>query len=144
MDPNKYKENADIRPESLIKTLMSVGSMVLMLIGIIGIGLDFFKEDSLIKKALAYLFQSTSTMMLIPLIAFILWLLNRWLSSPNKNEKKKKRKLTNVFNDACWRLLCLSVCARLIKNEYKNKAALCGFIFLSKPIDYFFCAAVSA
>jgi uncharacterized membrane protein len=93
MDPNKYKENADIRPESLLKTLMSVGSMVLMLIGIIGIGLDFFKEDSLIKKALAYLFQSTSTMMLIPLIAFILWLLNRWLSSPNKNEKKKSGNL---------------------------------------------------
>lgn len=93
MDPNKYKGNADIRPDSLIQTITSVISMVLMLIGIIGIATDFFKEDSWIKKLLAYLFQSTSTMLLIPLIIFVLWLLNRLISSPNKDKKKNSGNL---------------------------------------------------
>lgn len=93
MDPNKYKGNADIRPDSLMQTITSVISMVLMLIGIIGIATDFFKEDSWIKKLLAYLFQSTSTMLLIPLIIFVLWLLNRLISSPNKDKKKNSGNL---------------------------------------------------
>lgn len=93
MDPNKYKGNADIRPESLMQTVVSVISMVLMLIGIIGIAIDFFKEDSWIKNTLAYLFQSTTTMLLIPLIAVVLWLLNRVISSPNKGQKKNSGNL---------------------------------------------------
>jgi hypothetical protein len=93
MDPNKYKGNADIRPDTLLQTLTSVGSMALMVIGIIGIATDFFKEDSWIKKTFAYLFQSTGTIMLIPLIAFVLWLLNRWISSPSKDKKKKSGNL---------------------------------------------------
>lgn len=93
MDPNKYKGNADIRPDSLMQTITSVISMLLMLIGIIGIATDFFKEDSWIKKLLAYLFQSTSTMLLIPLIIFVLWLLNRLISSPNKDKKKNSGNL---------------------------------------------------
>lgn len=93
MDPNKYKGNADIRPDSLMQTITSVVSMVLMLIGIVGIATDFFKEDSWIKKTLAYLFQSTGTMMLIPLIAIVLWLLNRLISSPNKDKKKNSGNL---------------------------------------------------
>jgi hypothetical protein len=93
MDPNKYKGNADIRPDTLLQTLTSVGSMILMVVGIIGIATDFFKEDSWIKKALAYLFQSTSTMLLIPLIIVVLWLLNRWISTPSKDTKKKSGNL---------------------------------------------------
>jgi hypothetical protein len=93
MDPNKYKGNADIRPDSLLQTITSVISMLLMLIGIVGIATDFFKEDSWIKKALAYLFQSTGTMMLIPVIILVLWLLNRWISSPNKGKKKSSGNL---------------------------------------------------
>jgi uncharacterized membrane protein YadS len=93
MDPNKYKGNADIRPDTLLQTLTSVGSMILMVAGIIGIATDFFKEDSWIKKAFAYLFQSTSTMLLIPLIIIVLWLLNRWISTPSKDTKKKSGNL---------------------------------------------------
>lgn len=93
MDPNKYKGNADIRPDTLMQTITSVVSMVLMLIGIVGIATDFFKEDSWIKKTLAYLFQSTGTMLLIPLIVIVLWLLNRLISSPNKDKKKNSGNL---------------------------------------------------
>lgn len=93
MDPNKYKGNANIRPDTLMQTITSVVSMVLMLVGIIGIATDFFKEDSWIKNTLAYLFQSTATMLLIPLIVVVLWFLNRLISSPNKGQKKNSGNL---------------------------------------------------
>ena len=41
MDPNKYKQNENIRPESLLKTIASVTSMLLMVLGIVGIALEF-------------------------------------------------------------------------------------------------------
>ena len=44
MDPNKYKKNADIKPDTLIQTLMSVGSMLLMLLGIGGIAMELLKK----------------------------------------------------------------------------------------------------
>ncbi len=60
-----------------------------MIIGIIGIAMEFFKEGGWLKTALAWLFDSTTHMMFIPVIIFAAWLLNRWMSSPNKNESKK-------------------------------------------------------
>jgi hypothetical protein len=89
MDPNKYKQNADIKPDTLLQTIISVGSMLLMVIGIVGIATDFFREDSWIINLFAWFFQSTGRMMLIPVVIFILWLLNRWISSPSKDKKKK-------------------------------------------------------
>ncbi|MEE9331001.1 MAG: hypothetical protein V3U89_02115 [Methylophilaceae bacterium] len=89
MDPNKYKKNADIRADTLLQNVVSTVSMLLMVAGIIGIALEFFKDDGWLSKSFAYLFQSTTTMMLIPLIALALWLLNRWISTPSKNETKK-------------------------------------------------------
>jgi hypothetical protein len=93
MDPNKYKKNANIRPESLSRTIFSTASFILMLIGIIGVALDVFKENGLFKEALSYLFQSTQRMMLIPVIVLTLWLLNRWISAPNKSETKRSGNL---------------------------------------------------
>lgn len=93
MDPNKYLKNADIRPESLLRTIASVTAFILMLIGIVGTALDVFKEDGLMSKAFSYFFQSTQTMMLIPVIVLVLWLLNRWFSAPNKAETKKSGNL---------------------------------------------------
>ena len=93
MDPNKYSKNADIKPDTLLQTITSVGSILLMLIGIIGIATDFFKEDSWIINLFAWFFESTGKMMLIPVVAFVLWLLNRWISSPNKDKKKKSGNL---------------------------------------------------
>jgi hypothetical protein len=93
MDPNKYAKNADIRADTLLQTLMSVSSMLLMLLGLIGLGLELFKGDGWIGDGLGYLFQSTTTMMLIPVIIFALWLLNRWISTSNKGETKKSGNL---------------------------------------------------
>tara|TARA_B110000259_G_scaffold121412_1_gene137865 strand:- start:6003 stop:6236 length:234 start_codon:yes stop_codon:yes gene_type:complete len=77
MHPNKYKQNENIRPESLLKTITSVTPMLLMILGIVGIALKFFNGNGLFGQAFSYLFQSIQSMLLIPLTLFALWLLNR-------------------------------------------------------------------
>jgi hypothetical protein len=93
MDPNKYLKNANIRPESLSRTILSITFFSLMIIGIIGVALDAFRDDGLIGKTLLFFTRSTQTMLLIPVILLGLWLLNRMISTPNKNETKKSGNL---------------------------------------------------
>lgn len=93
MEPNKYSKNADIKPDTLLQTIISVVSMLLMVLGLVGLGLELFKDEGGIGAVFGYLFQSTTHMLLIPVIAIVLWLLNRWLSTPNKGETKKSGNL---------------------------------------------------
>ncbi|MBA3696429.1 MAG: hypothetical protein H0W85_06645 [Methylotenera sp.] len=88
-DPNKYAKNKDVKPESLLGNLAALGKMGLMIVGIIGIALEFFKSDGVLSSLLSKLFQSTTTMLFIPVIIFVLWLLNRWMSSSKKGETNK-------------------------------------------------------
>jgi hypothetical protein len=88
-EPNKYAKNADIKADTPLKTIGSAVGMLLMLLGIAGIGLDFFKEGGWVKTAFAWLFESTTRMMFIPVIIFALWLMNRMMSSTNPDESKK-------------------------------------------------------
>lgn len=88
-DPNKYAQNANIEADSLLKTLASVGGLILMLVGIAGIAMEFFKQGGWLKTALSWLFDTTTHMMLIPVIIFVLWLVNRMMSSPNPDKSKK-------------------------------------------------------
>lgn len=88
-DPNKYAKNADIQADSLVKTLTSVGGLILMLVGLAGIAMEFFKDGGWLKTALSWLFDTTTHMIFIPVIVFILWLLNRMMSSPNPDKSKK-------------------------------------------------------
>jgi hypothetical protein len=88
-DPNKYAKNADIQADTLAKTLTSVGGLILMLIGLAGIAMEFFKDGGWLKSALGWLFDSTTHMMFIPVIFAALWLMNRMMSSTNPGESKK-------------------------------------------------------
>jgi hypothetical protein len=88
-DPNKYLKNKDIQAESKLSVLAAMGRMGLMLLGIVGIAMEFFSDDGVLKKILGKLFESTTSMMMIPVIIFVLWLLNRWMSSSSKSETKK-------------------------------------------------------
>lgn len=88
-DPNKYSKNADIQADTPLKTILSFAGFALVIIGLIGIAMEFFKDGGWLKTALGWLFESTTHMMFIPVIIFALWLLNRWMSSAAKGEKKK-------------------------------------------------------
>jgi hypothetical protein len=89
IDPNKYLKNKDIKAESKLSVLIAIVRMGLVIAGIIGIAMEMFRENGWLSKLLNKLFESTTTMMFIPVIIFVLWLLNRWISSPNKSETKK-------------------------------------------------------
>ena len=88
-DPNRYSKNKDIQAESKLSVAAAIGRMGLMLIGIAGIAVEFFKDDGVFKKILGKLFESSTSIMLIPVIALVLWLLNRWMSSGTKGETRK-------------------------------------------------------
>ena len=108
-DPNKYAKHADIQADTLVKTLTSVGGMILMLIGIAGIAMEFFKDGGVITKALSWLFDTTTHMMFIPVIVALLWLANRMMSSTNPNESKKAGQFAHVYYDGNWRVLPVSI-----------------------------------
>lgn len=88
-EPNKYAKNADIKPDTLAKTLMSVAGMALLAIGLIGIGLEFFKGDGILSSIWDWLREDTSHLIAIPAAAFAFWLFNRFLTASAKGEKKK-------------------------------------------------------
>ena len=88
-EPNKYAKNADIKADTLAKTLMSVAGMVLMLVGLAGIGMEFFKGDGILSSAWDWLWDDTSHLIAIPVAAVVLWFVNRMMSSTNPNESKK-------------------------------------------------------
>ncbi len=88
-EPNKYAKNADIKADTLLKTLSSFGGIALVIIGLIGIAMEFFKDGGWLKTAFAWLFDSTTHMMFIPVIIVVLWLFNNWMTSSAKGEKKK-------------------------------------------------------
>jgi cation transport ATPase len=88
-EPNKYAKNADIKADTLSKTLLSVGGMALLLVGILGIAMEFFKGDGMLSSIWDWLWEDTSHLMAIPAAAVVFWLFNRFLTSQAKGEKKK-------------------------------------------------------
>lgn len=92
-DPNKYSKNANIKAESPLQTVISFASFGLMIVGIVGIAVGFFKETGPLKSLLGWLFESTNHMMFIPVIIVVGWFLNRMMSSTNPGESKKSGNL---------------------------------------------------
>jgi len=88
-EPNKYAKNADIKADTPLKTMLSFGGFGLVIIGLLGIAMEFFKDGGWLKTALGWLFDSTMHMMFIPVIIFGLWLFNNWMTTSAKGEKKK-------------------------------------------------------
>ncbi len=88
-EPNKYAKNADIQADTLTKTIISVASMALLFIGILGIALEFFKGGGILSSAWDWLWADMSHLIAIPVIFFAFWLFNRFLTAQAKGEKKK-------------------------------------------------------
>ena len=88
-DPNKYAKNANIEADSLLKTLASVGGLILMLAGIAGIAMEMFKGGGILAQAWNWLWSDNSHLYVIPVVIAAFWLANRMMSSTNPNESKK-------------------------------------------------------
>lgn len=87
MDPNKYAENKKLKPSSPIHLIRSIAEFILILFGIAGISYEFFKESSIFRSFIASLFDSTTSMLLIPVIGVAFWLFSKWTASPTASEK---------------------------------------------------------
>ena len=92
-DPNKYLKNKDIKAESKRSVLLAIIRMGLVLAGIAGLAIEFFKDGGLIIKAMNWLFDSGEHMLFIPVIIFVLWLANRLISAEGKGDIKKSGEL---------------------------------------------------
>jgi cation transport ATPase len=88
-EPNKYAKNKDIKADTLLKTLSSVGGLTLVVIGLVGIGLEFFKGGGILSSTWDWLWADTSHLIAIPAVIFAFWLFNRFLTAQAKGEKKK-------------------------------------------------------
>ena len=89
VDPNKYLKNKDVQAESKLSVLIAVIKMGLVLAGIAGVAMEFFRDGGWLKTALSWLFDSTEHMMFIPVIIFAMWFLNKIFSAAGKGETKK-------------------------------------------------------
>jgi len=88
IDPNKYSKNANIRAESIVSVAFATVRMGLMLVGIFGITFQIFGAKGWLSKLLGEVFDSTTNLLLTVVGLLLLWLLNRWLSSPAKAETR--------------------------------------------------------
>lgn len=88
-DTNKYSKNANINPESHLSSILAILRMALMLVGIFGITFELFRENGWLSKLLGGVVNSTANMLVMVAALIVLWILNRWLSSPRKSEAKR-------------------------------------------------------
>jgi O-antigen/teichoic acid export membrane protein len=69
------------KPDSLLNTLVAVGRFGLMLIGIIGISVEMFRDDGWLKQLIGKAFSSPSALLLIPLVIGVLYVLDKIISN---------------------------------------------------------------
>ena len=60
-DPNKYSKNKDIKPDTILSNVVAFGRIGLMLVGIVGIALELFREDGWLKTLLSKIFQTSAS-----------------------------------------------------------------------------------
>jgi len=86
-DPNKYHKNSKIKAESTLSLLLALVRVTLMLIGIFGITYELFRENGWISQLFGTVFDSSINMVIAALVLLALWRINRWISTPQKQDK---------------------------------------------------------
>ena len=77
------------KPDSLVSTLVAVGRFGLMLLGIIGISVEIFRDNGWLKQLLGKAFASPGTLLLIPLAIGALYLLDKAITNAAGTTSKK-------------------------------------------------------
>lgn len=78
------------KADSTLDTVLSVGRVGLMLLGIIGIAVEIFREDGLLKRWLKSLFSSTEGLVTGLVIAVVLYIFWRWLNAAPDGKATKR------------------------------------------------------
>lgn len=77
------------KADNLLETLLALGRLSLMIIGILGIAFEAFKENGLVSIVLSKATASTTSMVVSGIIIVALYFINRWLSVTDGNQTKK-------------------------------------------------------
>jgi hypothetical protein len=77
------------KPDSLVDTLLAVGRFGLMLLGIIGISVEIFRDNGWLKQLIGKAFDSPGTLLLIPLTIGALYLLDKTITNAAGTASKK-------------------------------------------------------
>lgn len=79
----------ETKPDNLIDTILSTTKIIVMLIGIVGIAFEVFKEDGLLQAALGKIFDSATNMVITVIIGGMLYFINNWITASDGNASKK-------------------------------------------------------
>lgn len=77
------------KPDSLVDTLLAVGRFGLMLLGIIGISVEIFRDNGWLKQLIGKAFASPGTLLFIPLAIGALYLLDKAITNAAGTASKK-------------------------------------------------------
>jgi len=77
------------KPDSLLDTIFAVSRFGLMLIGIIGISVELFRDNGWLKQLIGKAFSSPSALLLIPLVIGALYVLDKIISNAAGTASKK-------------------------------------------------------
>jgi hypothetical protein len=78
MAKDKYE---DKKVDSPIDTILAAGRVGLMLLGIVGIAVEIFRDDGLLKQWIKHLFSSTEGFITALVIAAALYFFWRWINA---------------------------------------------------------------
>jgi hypothetical protein len=77
------------KPDTLVETLLAVGRFGLMMLGIIGISVEIFRDDGWLSQLLDKAFASPGTLLLIPLVLGVLYLLDKAITNAAGTASRK-------------------------------------------------------
>jgi heme/copper-type cytochrome/quinol oxidase subunit 2 len=78
------------KPDTLLATLMAIGRLSLVVIGLVGVTVHLFREEGWLNQMLGQMLVSSSWLLIIPLALVILYFFNGWLSTAPKNQPYKR------------------------------------------------------
>lgn len=87
MAKDKYE---DKKADSTLDTVLAVGRVGLMLVGLIGIAVEIFREDGLLKRWLKSLFSSTEGLVTAVAIAIVVYFFWRWMNAAPDGKATKR------------------------------------------------------
>ncbi|HSH97844.1 MAG: hypothetical protein ACAH07_10420 [Methylophilaceae bacterium] len=83
----------DDRPDSLKKIIISVIQFGLMLIGLIGIAIEFFRDNGLLQQIISKMANSPIGLFSFPLLFVVLFLINKWMSGKTDGKASERGNL---------------------------------------------------
>lgn len=84
------RNSSSNKPDSLLATLAAAGRIGLVIIGLIGLSVEIFRDNGWLKQLLGKLFSSSLGLAAIPIAIIVIYFVNRWLSSASDGKASAK------------------------------------------------------